>query len=30
MGQLKPVYENSGGSIRIADSKNFPVRDPSL
>jgi oxalate decarboxylase len=25
LGQSKPVYENSGGSIRIADSRNFPA-----
>ena len=25
MSQSKPVYENSGGSIRIADSTNFPA-----
>ena len=25
LGQSKPVYENSGGSIRIADSTNFPA-----
>jgi oxalate decarboxylase len=23
MSEVKPVYENSGGSVRIADSKNF-------
>ena len=23
MSELTPVHENSGGSIRIADSKNF-------
>ena len=25
MSELKPVYENSGGSIRIADNTNFPA-----
>ncbi len=25
LGQSKPRYENSGGSIRIADSTNFPA-----
>jgi oxalate decarboxylase len=25
MSEVKPVYENSGGSIRIADSTNFPA-----
>ena len=25
MGQLTPVYENSGGSVRVADSTNFPA-----
>lgn len=25
MSQVKPVYENSGDSIRIADSSNFPT-----
>ena len=25
MSEVKPVYENSGGSVRVADSKNFPM-----
>jgi oxalate decarboxylase len=25
LSQSKPAYENSGGSIRIADSTNFPA-----
>jgi oxalate decarboxylase len=25
MSEVKPMYENSGGSIRIADSANFPA-----
>jgi len=25
LGQSKPLYENSGGSIRVADSTNFPA-----
>ena len=25
MSQVRPLYENSGGSVRIADSTNFPV-----
>jgi oxalate decarboxylase len=25
MSEVKPMYENSGGSIRIADSTNFPA-----
>src|SRR5580700_3856165 len=25
MSQTKPLYENSGGSVRIADSTNFPA-----
>jgi oxalate decarboxylase len=25
MSQTKPLYENSGGSVRVADSKNFPA-----
>ena len=27
LSQSKPVRENSGGSIRIADSTNFPLED---
>jgi hypothetical protein len=26
MSQVNPLYENSGGSVRIADSGNFPFR----
>jgi oxalate decarboxylase len=25
MSEVKPVYENSGGSVRLADSTNFPA-----
>jgi oxalate decarboxylase len=30
MSEVKPMYENSGGSVRIADSTNFPATPATL